>query len=460
MRALSLRRRPADEDGATIVIVVISLIALFGMVVLVVDVGGLVVRRRELVNANDSAALAGAIAFAQKEGGALCGSIEDPAKSAADFVASTNVDGASLVSWDTDCDEQTVTVVYERDQQLFFAPVLGFGESATVNATATAQWGRTTGGIPMPVELDPVTTGDCVFIDPADPDAGFKPPGECPEGYWFDNGDLTSSGWGMMDLTSWSETRNASCNNQGGANLLGDWITQEVLIQVSLTSIPMYVCVTDGGKTPNWTTDLKGQVGKVFLFPVNDPSKMILSPPADAQYAIIAFAPMKVVAVYDVGKEEALAIGTRSRCLGNHTFSLSAVPGKTVDLDTYTGWVARAGTTCPSAATGKWAVDSAPKLYEAGTNKPINQGWTYNSGMHEITWTDDDSLPKSVDIEFYYRTGGACPGHTYTPKPKGTGGGDPNAYCLVLEWAGPQLIGTDPGPPGPGYGAQAVTLVK
>jgi Flp pilus assembly protein TadG len=49
-----------DEEGATLAIVVISLIGLLGMVVLVVDVGGLLWKRREMVNGSDAAALAAA----------------------------------------------------------------------------------------------------------------------------------------------------------------------------------------------------------------------------------------------------------------------------------------------------------------------------------------------------------------------------------------------------------------
>ena len=49
-----------EERGATVVIVILSLFALFGMIVLVVDVGGLLYARRGMVNASDAAALAAA----------------------------------------------------------------------------------------------------------------------------------------------------------------------------------------------------------------------------------------------------------------------------------------------------------------------------------------------------------------------------------------------------------------
>jgi Flp pilus assembly protein TadG len=62
------RRTPRAEDGAVLVIVALSLLAMFGMMVLVVDVGSLLYARRALVNAADAAALAAAQSCGQKEG--------------------------------------------------------------------------------------------------------------------------------------------------------------------------------------------------------------------------------------------------------------------------------------------------------------------------------------------------------------------------------------------------------
>jgi len=59
-----VRRRlvldPREERGATVVIVALVLIAMFGMMGLVVVVGGLLWTRREIVNGSDAAALSGA----------------------------------------------------------------------------------------------------------------------------------------------------------------------------------------------------------------------------------------------------------------------------------------------------------------------------------------------------------------------------------------------------------------
>ncbi len=68
MRQETLRRATQEEEGAVLVIVTLSLIALFGLMVLVVDVGSLLFTRRALVNAADAAALAAAQSCGQMEG--------------------------------------------------------------------------------------------------------------------------------------------------------------------------------------------------------------------------------------------------------------------------------------------------------------------------------------------------------------------------------------------------------
>src|SRR5437870_109141 len=77
-----------QERGATVVIVALVLIAMFGMMVLVVDVGGLLWKRRELVNGSDAAALSAASTCA------LPLSVDPKsAEEAADPLAAQNVTG-------------------------------------------------------------------------------------------------------------------------------------------------------------------------------------------------------------------------------------------------------------------------------------------------------------------------------------------------------------------------------
>jgi hypothetical protein len=456
MRAL--RRGLAREDGATLVIVALSLIGLMGMVVLTVDVGGLLAQRRAMVNTNDSAALSAAQSFAIQE--ALCGSNEGPAIAAADSLAGQNVGGTSRTHFGTDCAQQTVTVVYEKQQGLFFAPVLGFADSTPVNATATAQWGPAQGGSPMPIQLDPQLTADCVFEDPNDRGT-FKPPGPCPTGYWYNNQDLTNSGWGLMNLGTWSATPNSNCSN-AGANQIGNWINQTSLADVQFTSTPMYVCTDDGSRTVNWMAHLEAQIGKIVMFPVNDPAQMILEPPSRAQYAIIALAPMKIEAVYRGNDPE--AIGTPGTAAQNKTCTTDLALGG----DGSVNLGVRANQGCGAPAT----VDAIPYtsvevFLGQGSNRVTytkcppsggtNCDYRYDESSYVVQWVNGATqFVQNKQVTFNWIVN-ATPG---TPGACGIQSSDPNAKCLVLSWAGPQLIGHTPGSGGPSFGAQAIALIK
>src|SRR5918994_2912301 len=111
------RRTEDGERGATAVIVVISLFALLGLVVLTVDVGQLLFKRRAMVNASDAAALAAAQSCAGL-------SDSDDPYALANVFATENVSIASGGIIDIEgCDGPAfghVTVEYEMDQDLFF----------------------------------------------------------------------------------------------------------------------------------------------------------------------------------------------------------------------------------------------------------------------------------------------------------------------------------------------------
>jgi Flp pilus assembly protein TadG len=492
-----LRKALRREEGATLAIVAIALIALMGMVVLTVDVGGLVSRRREMVNANDSAALAAAKAFANEEGGAQCGVNEAPAQSIATSLAQTNVAGSSMNLFTTDCAEQTVTVEYERDQDLFFAPVLGFADTATVLATATAKWGQAQGGNPMPIELDPVTTGNCVYLDPSNPDGGFQDPQVCPEGYWFDPQSTDqNSAWGLLSLNEWAPDNGANdpqaqCSAAGGSADLGGWIDGSVLIEVTLAEIPTYVCTRNGASTSTWFGPLQGQQCasapdpncKTFLFPINDPSQMVVTNPwlptqiqasstNREKYAIVAFAPMQVYAVYD--GDDPAAIGTPgtpgpSGNCGNNGVALSLI-GNSVNLGV------RADASCGAPSVIESIPFTSVSVFSGnGANRvtftkcpPVggaNCDYRYDETTFDLTWVNAATRggpAKNVRLTW---TAPGTPGTTGACNANGIPGEPPShppsrAFCLVLAWAGPQLIGQDPGPPGAGFGAQAITLVK
>src|SRR5438132_262446 len=136
---------PREEHGVTVVIVALVLVAMFGMLVLVVDVGGLLWKRRELVNGSDAAALSAAETCALK-------STIDPrtAEQAADELAAENVTGLDPTTATNatvaagachSTNSGWVKVRYSQNQHLFFAPVLGFPNQNGVTTAATAIWG-------------------------------------------------------------------------------------------------------------------------------------------------------------------------------------------------------------------------------------------------------------------------------------------------------------------------------
>ena len=153
---------PHNEQGATVVIVALVLVAMFGMVVLVVDVGGLLWKRRELVNASDAAALSAAHTCALK-------SSIDPknAQQAADALALQNVSGSGLTGVVQDsgtCHSGSVgwvKVQYSQQQHLFFAPVLGFSNQNGVTTKATAIWGPAGAANPVPIVVYANSFNNC-----------------------------------------------------------------------------------------------------------------------------------------------------------------------------------------------------------------------------------------------------------------------------------------------------------
>ncbi|MGZ4113701.1 MAG: pilus assembly protein TadG-related protein [Actinomycetota bacterium] len=476
-----MNRVRSEERGAVIPIVVLSLIAIFGMVVLTVDVGGTLTKRRSMVNASDAAALAAAQSFSMRIE-AVCGTNEAPAQAKADQLAQSNVTTAvhltGTAGFQTDCTEQTVAVGYGTNQQLFFAPVLGFPNTTPVSTSATAKWGPPTGGATMPVELDPLTTNACIYPG-GTPGSTFNPPGVCTKGYWFDNGDLTNSGWGMMNLNQWGVDPAASCDNSGGANDLSGWIDQSNPDLVHLVGTtdpvtgysnpPTYVCTTDGGKTPNWMAALQGwateyqnwvaageptndpavPVPPTFLFPINDPSQMVFGPPTSIQkYAIVGFAPMQIVAIYDVGTDQTAAIGGSASCTAGYTFPAF---GSSVDLTSAAlNQSASPSTPCPGSTPRSQIQNVTVSPATGGKAYSLNSDYVLvNDASGNITGVQwKKAGPVNVKISFDYRSGGACPGHAP----------DPNAFCLQLAWGGPAILGEGPAT---GYGpAMTVQLVK
>ncbi len=272
-------RRPAnDESGATLAIVAICLVVILGMAALVVDVGGMLVARRHLVLATDAAALASA-------GSCVRGQLDDAAQ--ADTYAADNVSGAVRDAIDdSTCTQGTgsVSVAYHVDQPLFFAPVLGFGRTQTITARATASWQPAGIAPAIPIE---VSTTEGVF--PCMDQAWGT---DC--NYWHDNNNVplpNDSDWGFMNFDQWDVPARASCHNPGVGSL-EHWIRFGQYLTLADPG-PTYVCVSHGHEMTTWATAVRADIGKLEVFPVNDPDQAIRANGVQ-KYAIVGFAELRV----------------------------------------------------------------------------------------------------------------------------------------------------------------------
>jgi hypothetical protein len=183
-------RRLKNQDGATIVIVAISMLALIGMVGLVIDLGAVYEERRELSRGADAAVLA--VAADCGTGAKPCD--VDTATATAGAYASLNADdGASAIDDLTlDLDEQRVwarTKSFDPSDgtdtlKLFFMGVFGINET-TVEAEAAAVWGYPTGAGALPLIIS-----DCEWFKWV-PDGVIDPDDNTVRTIYFHDGNTT-----------------------------------------------------------------------------------------------------------------------------------------------------------------------------------------------------------------------------------------------------------------------------
>ncbi|HYI45851.1 MAG TPA: pilus assembly protein TadG-related protein [Actinomycetota bacterium] len=414
-----------DERGATIVLVALAMTALCGMVVLVVDVGGLLTLRRQMVTAADSAALAAAQSCAVNDAAGAAGQ--------ADGLATANQADASVTSFDTtDCgtaSEGDVSVTYAAPKELAFAPIIGAPSERPVSASATAIWGPTMGVAPMPIELsiNPAGEIDCAYA-PVDT--------ECA--YWHDNNARpeweNSSHWGWLNLEESDMSPGDSCSSAGSSTRRG-WIEATLQTELTITDDYSLVCADSGHSSSAWS-EVRSQIGKIKYFPVNDPALMVTTSSRE-KYAIIGFIPLRIEDALRGNDPEAIGTpGDSGHCSGTHTFP----NGSVFDLDTlgcYSG--SPMATSDLEISLGKGKKDT---VYQNGTD------YSYNSTTHEVSWFA--AAAPNADVSFSYTMAG-IPGRC------GVHDSDPNGICLVLSWQGPRVAGSVPGGSAD-FGLRAVRL--
>lgn len=454
MRAILHRVNPDDERGVTVLIVALALAVIFGMTVLVVDLGALIVKHRGLVNANDAAAVAAAGSFARNE--AQAGSNEDPAVAQANRFALSNVgDAEHDTDWWTvspglstsDCDPLScgaVRVRYQASQALFFGPVIGLGDQVTAHRAASAIWGPAGGGRPAPITVHYDWLDDCGVPN-------YTPRTDCA--FWLDgrHGDDDDdedgdSQWAWIDLDRWDVSRSAGCPHVDSDDLSA-WIAgRGPQVRVNPVPTPTFVCTADGHAS-RYFADLESQEGTFKVLPVNDASGDF-APPGQTgnKYDIVGFTTLRIDDVLHGDDPAAIGDPGITNCSWEPP---SLEPGQPVDLKAQ-----------PCSLTNLRHPDPPHPPYpkvRKGSNEfsgdVIGQclprhDYCYAPDTNEITWQGPEPLENpTIEWQAVDPSEGKC----------GIRQPDEKAVCLVVSWQGYRSGGINPGG-GVDFGLRAVRL--
>ena len=430
MRVRLSFRGTDEESGATAVIVALSLIALIGMIVLVVDVGGLLYRRRQMVSASDAAALAAARSC-------VLGAIDAGAPEAkADEFAGLNVDGIPLTGGivlgeTVGCEtglEGHVTVQYSSDMALWFAGIFG-STSKPVVTKATAEWAGASTGLPVPfiVGIDQGNMGN-VFCKDADgnlmdipPEDGSKP--TCA--IWFDNGSddgyfggFQESVFGSLNLNKWNVpnpesdclgSKELPANIEYAEN--GGYNGSDALDPIDEDGV--WVCTGDGGNTSLYDSFTITKA-KTMVFPATD-GQVVERNGKIVAYNIVGLTALKLIEVYKINELPP----TSGSCDAVRPMNA----GSAFNLD-----VLAENEGC---FTGVADVITNVKVEKERNNQPgpnpvQGQDWTFDSATHWLAWDAGGSAQEgqSYKISFDWQQDGPC-----GPQPSNASG-----FCMIVQW--------------------------
>jgi Flp pilus assembly protein TadG len=427
------RRR---EEGAVAIIIALLLVVLMAAVALTVDVGGLYLRRRALVNGSDSAALAAARTCARGGSDSRFASPKD----AADFEVQANAPitqaeaAVGTIALPPACGLQWghVTVTYTSQQSLYFAPVLGFGHESPVTTTATASWGLGSNN-PIPLVFGGKLLSTCPVPPNGEPTT--SPPQICAT--WYDNDDLNNGNFGFLTLdpNGWDvDPAYQGCSNPG-TNQLTDWIDGTDPASVSLNwTLPTYVCSSsgfhNGGSAQQGFDALRQLKGQFRDFPIiwegwgipagsSTPQGSIYQSNRIDKYDVIGFAALKIVDVLRVNDASGPP-AQQDTCSKNNTNAV--VPAGTYD------WIAFAAAVgCPKPPPSV-PVDSVSAVNVG----PLVNGADYTFDTSGITLTED--VPGGSNVSFTWH-------FDAKPGPCGPAPADNSAMCVITEWHGSTLTG-------------------
>ena len=436
------------EDGAVAIIVALMLVLFVAMVAVVVDTGGLYLRRRELVNGSDAAAMSAGRTCAR-------GGADDrfaAPEEAADFHVQQNgeitgfeVVGPNIVDM-AGCGEQSghVSVEYTSQQELFFAPAIGFEQSKPVTTEATASWGLGSNNV-VPLVVSGLISVSCPLPPSGTPTMGQT----CA--FWYDNDLLNGGNFAFLSLNpaGWNVPIGDNCSGaqSGGTSQLTDWIDGTSPASVALNwTEPTYVCSDagirgvgvkgDGEQNSKIWGALEDLIGKTRDFPINweGPGAPIFGAPEQGtvyqnsqihKYDIIGFAFLEIVDVLSVQETE----GGPGNCeTKNSDPVVWTAPGQTLELDTITattpGWRG-----CPSRIPDDITSVSVTAKGNAPTVQPGD--YTYEPSTRTITW-NSPIVPRNTLVSFGWEidpNNGPC-GQLPTNN---------SAMCVITEWRGSTL---------------------
>jgi hypothetical protein len=432
---------PSDEQGATMVIVVLSLVAMIGMIVLTVDVGQLLFKRRGMVNASDAAALAAAQSCAGLD------DFDDP-EAMADAFAIDNVNGlvagsGSIID-QAGCDSTAfghVTVEYWTQQDLFFAGVLGFDGPATVRTRATAGWGPAGAGNPLPIVI---YAGD----DQGTCDIREDVPKDISCYLWYDNDMFGGSSFGFLNLCTetdpcrhgWDVDPAAACaadRSDVEAWVSGTWNGGPN--EVNFPD-PTYVCRVSGLAESIWQNQLAPRVGQDLMFPVNDcdtqvddRGDIVGCDATPHKYNIIGFIILRLDRVLDDRSDWE---GDGGSCETAPIDMTAASPS--IDLDV------------EASALGCTPYDtiSNVRVRASGPGPCCTEDthYVYDPDDHIVDWIDGNK--NNVRISWDYAEDGPC-----GPPPSNS-----SAVCLQVTTVEPRFGGSYPCPNCPDFGVRAIKL--
>ena len=425
------------------------LIVLMAAIALTVDVGGLYLRRRSLVNGSDAAALSAARTCARGPG-------HDPMfptpEHAADDAVQKNapittfeVTGPNITEQPTVCGSQwgRISVRYTSEQALYFAPVLGLDYSAPVTTEATASWGLGSNN-PVPIVISGLLSDRCPI-----PPSGYPSSGT-PCTFWYDNDRLEGGNFAFLSLNAagWNVPIDSNCSGSGagGTSRLTSWIDGSLPASVMLNwTNPTYVCTetgirgVGGDRGPNsqvWRAlaDLEGETRD---FPINweGPGEPVLGAPAQGtvyqsgnidKFDIIGFAFLTIEDVLNVNE----ASGGGGTCVTKNNSPIQWTDTQQeLNLDLITSASTAWQGTCPSS-TPVDEITGVTLSKVRPTDPPCctpGVDYTYDATTRTIRW--EGAVPASSSVSFTWSNDGPC----------GAPPTNSSAMCVVTTWQGSTL---------------------